>query len=103
MLLSFHVNIASSLEKVPFVVGSIPRVRREFRPVHWKAAPNLKRIKARYNTFLHEERVSDEKAENVRTAFIQSARKSTPRASQELQMPQATVHKVLQEQLCARD
>lgn len=45
------------------------------------------------------QRVSDEKVENVRKAFIRSPRKSIRRASRELQMPRATVHKVLRKRL----
>jgi hypothetical protein len=89
---------------------SIVRVQREFRRVYQKAAPDAKRIKAWQNKFLEtgsvlkghgggRQRVSDEKVENVRQAFVRSPRKSIRRASRELQMPPATVHKVLRKRL----
>jgi hypothetical protein len=113
-LLSFHAKMASAQEKARVVVWfsefkSIVRVQREFRRVYQKAAPDAKRIKA-WHKFLEtgsvlkghgggRQRVSDEKVENVRKAFIRSPRKSIHRASQELQMPRATVHKVLRKRL----
>ena len=107
--------MASAEEKARVVVWfsefkSIVRMQREFRRVYQKAAPDAKRIKAWHNKFLEtgsvlkghgggRQRVSDEKVENVRKAFIRSPRKSIRRASRELQMPRATVHKVLRKRL----
>jgi hypothetical protein len=92
------------------VCKSIMGVQRKFLRVYQKAAPDAKRIKARHK-FLEtgrnlkghgggRQRVSDEKVENVRTAFIRCPTKSVRRAARELQMPRVTVHTVLRKLLC---
>jgi hypothetical protein len=88
---------------------SIVRVQSVFRRAYQKAAPDAKRIDAWHNKFLetwsvlkgHEggRRVSNETIENVHMEFIRSPRKSIHRASRELQLPRATVHKVPRKRL----
>lgn len=106
--------MASVQEKAQVVVWysdfkSIVMVQREFRRVYGKAAPDAKRIKAWHSQFLDTgsvikrhgggRRVSDEQVENVRQAFQRSPSKSIRQASRELQMPRATVHRVLRKRL----
>jgi hypothetical protein len=71
------------------------RVQRELRRVYQKAAPGAKRIKEWQNKVLEtvsafkghrggRHRVSDEKAENIRMAFIRNPKESIRRAPREL-------------------
>lgn len=88
---------------------SIITVQRQFRRVFQKNAPDPKTIKEWTATFLATgsvqkrhgggRRVSEERVEDVRTAFTRSPRKSTRRASRELQMPRTTLQRVLHKRL----
>lgn len=106
--------MASMQEKAQAVLWyaefkSIITVQRQFRRVFQKNAPDPKTIKEWTATFLATgsvqkrhgggRRVSEERVEDVRTAFTRSPRKSTRRASRELQMPRTTLQRVLHKRL----
>jgi hypothetical protein len=91
-LLSFHTNMVWVVWFLEF--KSIVRVQRGFHCVYQQAAPDAKTQRG------GQQRVSDEKVQNIHTAFIRRPRKSICRPSQELQMTWATMLKVLWKQLC---
>jgi hypothetical protein len=84
---------------------SVISVQRQFRRVFQKDPPDPKSIRQWFATFLATgsaqkrhgggRRVSEVRVEEVRVAFTRSPRKSTRRASRELQMPRTTLQRVL--------
>jgi hypothetical protein len=85
-------------------------VQRQFRRLYKKAAPTRVTIRRWLKQFedtgsvLHKKgagrpRTSVIDVERVRTAFLRSPQKSVRQASRELQLPPATVHKVMHKRL----
>lgn len=92
--------------------SSVTAVQRAFRRLHHVKPPTNKSILKWYNDFRdkgcicdqrkgHSGRpsVSEEVVDRVRQTFLRSPKKSTRRCSQELQVPQSTVSKILRKKL----
>ena len=92
--------------------NSVTTVQRSFRRIHHNNPPTNKSILKWYNDFLEKGCICDQRkghsgrpavsegaVDRVREAFVRSPKKSTRRASQELQIPRSTVQKVLHKRL----
>ena len=89
---------------------SVTRVQRKFRLVYHRQPPTRRSIYQWMNKLKEtgsvlkgkttsRPRVSDERVEEVRDAFVRSPSKSIRVASRQLNMPISTVHKVLHKRL----
>jgi transposase len=109
-------NMAASIkEKVHCVLehaktSSVTVVQRHFRTKFAKEAPHCHNIKRWVKQFektgclckgksTGQPSVNNEVVENIRATYVQSPRKSTYHASRELNVPQATVWRVLRKRL----